>query len=296
MSTYSGLDPWKVLGVDPGATAEQIRMAWREAARVHHPDVGGDAEEFKKIQWAFEKLAGEAGGPVRGRTEAAERHRDEDVALDGETGERIMVEVMVDHAMAVFGGVVKSTRWRMVHCPGCSGAGKQCSTCNGEGRVGDYHETTVGVPPRTGYGDILILRGEGDAGRRRRDTNGRAISNAGPYGDLEVRMLVAREPWIVEVGDDLVVDLHIDVYDAILGVETRIRGLDGSYVLSVPAGTQPGQRLRVPGRGRPKTDTGRGDLVAHVVVEIPQQLGSLEAETLKDLRKSKALRRPPRII
>lgn len=294
MSAYEHTDPWQVLGVGRGASAEEIRTAWREAARLHHPDTGGDAEMFKKAQWAFEQISGSGSSEGRGTPKAPER--DESVILDGEVGERIVVEILVAHATAVFGGAARSTRWRQVHCPECSGSGRQCSVCNGEGRVGQYHETTVGIPPRSEHGDMLILRGEGDAGRRRRDTNGRAISNAGPYGDLEVRVLVERLGEIVEVGDDLMVDVHIDAYDAMLGTETRVRGLDGTYPLSVPAGTQPGQRLRVAGRGRPRIDAGRGDLVAVVQVEIPQKLGVLEAETLRELRRSRILGERSRII
>ena len=299
MSAYEGMDPWEILGVKRSSSTEDIRAAWRELARKHHPDAGGEAEDFKRIQWAFEQIVGGAAGETsqKKNTRRTEQPvRDETVPLDGEIGERVMVETMVEHAVAVFGGTVRSTRWRLVHCPECSGSGLQCSTCNGDGRIGQYHESFVDIPPRSTHGDVLILRSEGDAGRRRRDSNGRAISNTGPYGDLEVRILVAREPWIVENGDDLIVDLHIDVYDAMLGVETRIRGLDGSYVLSVPAGVQPGQRLRVLGRGRPKLDSGRGDLVAVICVEIPHQLGVLEAETLRELRRGRELRKPPRIV
>lgn len=296
MSEYSGLDPYEVLGVKPEASADEIRSAWREAARTHHPDAGGDAETFKRAQWAFDAIAsgaararGQRTTTEREETQTAERTK---IAHDGEPGERIMVEVMVEHATAVFGGTTRTTRWRLTHCPTCGGAGSQCSQCSGDGRIGGYHTSIITIPPRTVHGDVIRLFGEGDAGRRRRNESGRGVSNAGPYGELQARILVSRATWIVEVGDDLRTETTIDAYDAILGGETRVKGLDGTYPLTIPAGIQPGQQLRLSGRGRPREGSGRGDLIVVVHVEIPQQLGAAEASTLATLRRERQMRAP----
>lgn len=296
MSEYSGLDPYEVLGIEPEADVDEIRSAWREAARAHHPDAGGDAEAFKRAQWAFDAIAS---GAVRARGQKKTTGREEaqtaertTVAHDGEPGERIMVEVMVEHATAVFGGTTRTTRWRLTHCPTCGGAGSQCGQCTGDGRVGGYHTSIITIPARTVHGDVIRLFGEGDAGRRRRNESGRGISNAGPYGELQARILVSRATWIVEVGDDLRTETTIDAYDAILGGETRVKGLDGTYPLTIPAGIQPGQQLRLSGRGRPREGSGRGDLIVVVHVEIPQQLGAAEASTLAALRRERQMRTP----
>lgn len=298
MSEYAGLDPYEVLGINPEASEDEIRSAWREAARTHHPDAGGDAEIFKRAQWAFDAIAsGAARSRERRKTTERQGAAEEPEARgtvphDGEPGERIMVEVMIEHATAVFGGTARTTRWRLTHCPTCGGAGSQCSQCTGDGRIGGYHTSIITIPPRTGHGDVIRLIGEGDAGRRRRNESGRGISNAGPYGELQVRILVARATWIVEVGDDLRTETTIDVYDAILGGETRVKGLDGTYPLTIPPGVQPGQQLRLSGRGRPREGSGRGDLIVVVHVEIPQQLGATEASTLATLRRERQMRIP----
>lgn len=292
MSSYYTQDPHEVLGLEKTAGVEEIRTAWREAARRHHPDAGGDAEQFKLAQWAFETLlsGGDTKGSTRRRQPDEARERDVNVKLDGEVGERAVVEIMVEHAVAVFGGPARISRWRQIHCLECSGSGVRCDVCNGDGRVGMLHEILVDVPKRSMHGESVVLHGEGDAGRRRRDDQGRAISNAGPYGDLEVRILVDRAGWIAEVGDDLVTDLRIDVYDALLGTETRVKGLDGSHVANVPPGSQPGQRIKIPGKGRPKPDGGRGDLIAVLQVEMFSNLTSFEKAVIEDLRKGRKLR------
>lgn len=297
MNEYQDLDPYEILGITPEAGETAVRSAWREAARTHHPDAGGDAETFKRSQWAFETIAG---GTVRkGRKERPTRQTEnsecDPVTYDGDIGERIMVEVMVEHVEAVFGGKAKATRWRLTHCPICRGTGSTCGRCSGDGRVGGYHACDILIPPRTKHGDVLRLPGEGDAGRRRRNESGRCTSNAGPYGELQVRILVARAAWIVEVGDDLRTETSVDVYDAILGCETRVKGLDGSYTLTVPPGTQPGQQLRLGGRGRPRDGSGRGDLIVVVQVEIPEQLGALEAVTIATLRRDRQTRGPGKL-
>lgn len=298
MNRRDGRDPYLILGVVRGVDEDGLRQAWRDAARQHHPDAGGDAEKFKQAQWAFEIILEELS--TRGRTSAerpgggagepAGEEASFEVEHDGHIGERVMVEVMVEHATAVFGGTTRTTRWRMVHCPTCGGVGNNCSQCTGEGRVGAYHTSIITIPARTGHGDIISMYGEGDAGKRRRSEVGRGISNTGPYGELQVRVLVSREPWIVETGDDLRTETTIGVYDALLGGEVAVRGLDGTYNLSVPAGVQPGQQLRIVGRGRPKNGGGRGDLTVVVHVEIPQQLGAYEARILGELRRDRAMR------
>lgn len=301
MSRRDGQDPYLVLGVRRGIDEDGLRQAWREAARRHHPDTGGDAEKFKQSQWAFEAILEDIGKSdinTRGRSADGDEEKSGDnnegagfeVEHDGHIGERVMVEVMVEHSTAVFGGTARTTRWRMIHCPACGGAGATCIQCTGDGRIGAYHTSIINIPPRTAHGDIIGLYGEGDAGKRRRDGVGRGTSNAGPYGELQVRVLVAREPWIVETGDDLRTETSIGVYDALLGGEVAVRGLDGTYSLTVPSGVQPGQQLRIVGRGRPKDGGGRGDLVVVVHVEIPQQLGAYESRILGELRRDRTMR------
>jgi hypothetical protein len=57
-------DPWTVLHVAPGAPPEVVRAAYLALAKVHHPDLGGDAEKMKQINAAFEKIGqGPGGGP-----------------------------------------------------------------------------------------------------------------------------------------------------------------------------------------------------------------------------------------
>jgi DnaJ-class molecular chaperone len=287
-----GETPWQVLGIPEGSDEATVRRAWRELARAHHPDAGGIAAEFQRIQAAFEQITGKQ-QPRRSRTEPARTRTTpttpppadfDETVLDGETGERVTVEVSVEQRVAVFGGTVQVTRWRQVHCPACFGRGTRCRPCDGDGRVGRYHGTEVSIPPRSRDGDVIKLRGAGDAGRRRRAESGAAVSAAGPYGDLEIRIGVVFTPNITEVGDDLHTTIQVGLFDALLGCTRQVRNLDGSIALVIPAGTQPGARLRVQGRGRPRVELGRGDFVAEVLVSLPTDLTAEERAALAQMR------------
>ena len=149
-------------------------------------------------------------------------------------------------------------------CPRCSGEGSvfkdTCKTCGGDGRVSATETIAVQVPAGVANGNFIPLRGMGDAGPR-----------GGPAGDLIV--LIEEKPHAVFArdGDDLRVDVPISFTTAALGGSVEVPTLDQAPAkLEVPAGTQSGQVMRVRGRGIPHLRGGRGDLLARLVVWVPQ--------------------------
>ena len=87
-------------------------------------------------------------------------------------------------------------------------------------------------------------------------------------------------------GDNLIVDVPVDLYTAVLGGEAVVQSIDGNYMLKIPAGTQPDQMFRLPGKGMPilsKKDV-RGDLLARARVSIPRSLTQEQTELFKQLR------------
>lgn len=273
------LTPWKILNIPPTATVDDIRRAWRDGVRTHHPDRGGDPEKFRQIHDAFRTLMGRSGSDTRSNDASGNR----DVVLDGEMARPVMVEVLVSHRDAVLGGRVAVARWRLNHCDDCGGRGDGCGTCRGDGRVGGYHSFYADIGPRVRHGDVVRFEGLGDAGPRRRQDTGRAESNAGPFGPLDIRVLVEHDDAISEVGDDLVVTVPVSFFDAALGGTVSVAGLDGTYPVAVPAGTQAGERLRVVGRGQLREDGSRGDLVGVVHITI-NRLSSEQEHLLAQVR------------
>lgn len=114
-----------------------------------------------------------------------------------------------------------------------------------------------------------------------------AIANGpqGGRGDLYLVVRVADDPNYERKGNDLYMDVPIDLYTAVLGGEVTIQTLSGNVVLTVPPGTQPGQTFRLAGRGMPqlKNPQIRGDLLVRAKVRIPRNLTPHQRELFQQL-------------
>jgi len=151
-------------------------------------------------------------------------------------------------------------------CPRCGGQGQvitdPCATCGGEGRTLQDKAFTVDIPPGVDASSTLRLQGRGAAGPR-----------GGPSGDLYVQFRVRPHPVFRRDGVDLHAELHIPVTQAMLGAEVEFETLDGTEAITIPPATPTGHVFRLRGRGVPVVNrTGRGDLLVHVVVDLPQDL------------------------
>ncbi|MBM65412.1 MAG: molecular chaperone DnaJ [Myxococcales bacterium] len=149
-------------------------------------------------------------------------------------------------------------------CPRCEGAGgvikDPCSACDGAGAVVQAGDLMIQVPAGVSSGLQVRLRGEGDQSNPQL-----------PPGDLLVvfRVEDAPEPWVRD-GADLHQPLPLDLPTAVLGGDVEIEGLDGPVVLSVPPGTGEGTVLPLRDLGLPHPAGHRGDLLAHVQLQVPR--------------------------
>jgi molecular chaperone DnaJ len=175
-------------------------------------------------------------------------------------------------------------------CPDCGGNGQvikdKCKDCHGAGRVRKTKTLDVTIPVGVDTGTRLRLASEGEAG-----------TAGGPAGDLFVFVQVAKHPVFGRDGANLLVDLPVSALDAMLGTELSLPMLDGSQTtVKVPAGTQPGDVLRLHGLGMPNLGRARdkGDLLVKVQVEIPTQLSKTQRENLETLRNELAMGRKQR--
>lgn len=175
-----------------------------------------------------------------------------------------------------FLGNVMTTR----PCHVCQGTGEiipdPCEKCGGDGRVRARKDLTVNIPAGIADGMRIRMAGRGEVG-----------PGGGPAGDLYVEVNVAAHPMFIREGDNLHVTAKIPMLDAALGTELSIDGLDGNpIIITVPAGSQPGQQLHMTGAGMPvlRAEATHGDLIAHVDVQIPTNLDAHTRETLEKLR------------
>ncbi|QIA27948.1 molecular chaperone DnaJ [Thermaerobacter sp. PB12/4term] len=162
-------------------------------------------------------------------------------------------------------------------CPRCGGAGRlaaaACRACGGRGEVPQRRTLEIDIPAGVDDGMRLRLRGQGQPGRR-----------GGPPGDLYVRIRIKPHPVFRREGDDIVAEVAVGMAQAALGARLRVPTLDGEEELLVPPGTQPGEVIRLKGKGMPRLrGTGRGDQLVRVRVEIPRRLSDRERELLLEL-------------
>lgn len=163
-----------------------------------------------------------------------------------------------------------------VVCPDCRGAGKvpkdACAHCKGEGRVHKREEVRVDVPPGIEDGQQLRLRGYGQAGLR-----------GGAAGDLLVEIRVKTDPHFQREGQSVASSHSIPVCDAILGATVGIATLHGEVQVSIPAGTEHGQQLRIRGKGLPQVGrTSFGDHYVTINISIPKKLSGKERKLLEE--------------
>jgi molecular chaperone DnaJ len=162
-------------------------------------------------------------------------------------------------------------------CPACHGQGQvitdPCGDCSGRGRVKVERSISVKIPAGVDTGSQLRLRGEGEPGE-----------NGGPSGDLFVVIHIKEHAFFTRDDDDLVCQIPISFVQAALGDTLKIPILgEEEDELHIGRGTQPGDVLKIPGKGMPslKGYHRRGDLYVKMIVKIPEKLDQHQRELLE---------------
>ncbi len=164
-------------------------------------------------------------------------------------------------------------------CNHCHGSGKviekPCRKCQGKGRIRHTVERTVDIPAGIDDGQVISVRGGGDAG-----------INGGPSGDLRINVNVRPHPIFVRDGYDVFCEIPITFVQAALGAEITVPTLDGKVKFTVHEGTQPGDEFKLKGKGIQRLNySGRGDQYVKINVEVPRDLSKSQKDKLKDFDK-----------
>ena len=309
-------DYYKTLGVERKATDEEIKRIYRKLALKYHPDHNpGNAqaeEKFKEINEAYQVLSdpqkrarydqlGESytqwqqGGTPGGGF----RWEDWFTQAPSGAGQRVEVGNLDDilgggfseFFRRIFGGIPDM---------GSATGGRGMPQRRTRSEPAAYqHEAVISLSEAyQGTARLLEIDGRrlevkippgARTGTKVRVANAIRGGAAASGADLFLVIRVAEDNRFERKGNDLHTDHTIDLYTAVLGGEITVATLSGNVVLTIPAGTQPGQSIRLSGRGMPmlKAPQSFGDLFVHIKVKLPRNLTSKQKELFEELSRSK---------
>lgn len=341
-------DPYSILGVSKKATKADIKKAFRELSKKHHPDKGGEEQAFQKISAAYNILSddkkraqydqfGAAGGPAgfggdgggfSGGFSQADFGDFEDIFSSffggggrqssarksaGQRGADLEVSVVLDFDDSVRGikksfssknlepcekcegeggfdkktcskcngaGAVSQrfqtpfgTVAQQVVCPECRGQrssfARRCSDCQGEGRVRQKKDIEIDIPAGVEEGMTLRLTGKGEAGVR-----------GGGRGDLYVHVTVKPSHEFSRDGLNLISELEISVFDAIVGGTYEVKTFWGGVDLKVPENIKDRDFLRIRGKGIEQGGR-KGDHLVRIKYKMPRKVSKKLKELLE---------------
>jgi curved DNA-binding protein len=305
-------DYYETLGVSKTANEDEIRSAFRKLARKYHPDVAKDKktaeEKFKQINEAYEVLSdpekrrkydqlGEnwnqpggfqpppqwgAGQPGGGFHRGSGENGGVEFAFGG-TGFSDFFEAVFGggRGRSAFGGFgqretmaergsdveadIMVTLEEALH-----GSTRQVSLRRAGSKKTETYQ--VKIPRGVREGQRIRLAGQGEASER-----------GGKSGDLFLRVRLARHPDFSVEGSDLVHEVKIAPWQAVLGDQLIVPTLEGNARLKLPSGTQGGQRFRLRERGLSGVSGQRGDLYVVVQIALPKKLTEREQEIWEQL-------------
>ena len=298
----AGKDYYAILGVDKGASGEEIKKAYRRLAMKYHPDhTKGDVkseEQFKKISEAYAVLSDKEKRRQYDRFGSEgfqQQYSQEDIFRNFDFG-NIFREFGFGGGFATgqqgdvrfsFGG--GDAPFGFGRGGGAPAKGSDLEyelaltlqeVVTGTNKTIDFtHEgrsqrLTVKIPKGMISGKKLRLAGKGAASPM-----------GGPPGDLFIRSKVLPDSRFVQDGHDILDYREVKLTEAVLGTTLTVPTLDGKSVnVKIPPGTRHGTRLRLAGHGIPKMrNDGRGDLFVVVQVSLPKQLSEDQRELFAKL-------------
>jgi DnaJ-class molecular chaperone len=265
---------WRAVKAGAGAPPP----GWEQAQRAGGPRQGGPEPgfDFGDFDFGGFRSAGGEGFDIfeeifsrAGRGRAPRRGRGRDVEAE--------LELSLEEAHR--GGRRSLQMQTAQACPTCNGSGvkdgKTCNTCGGAGEVLRPKNIEVNIPAGVRDGSTIRLPGQGGAG-----------TNGSEPGDLYLHIRLRPHPLFRVNGDDLEVELRIAPWEAVLGTKVEAPTIEGKVELTIPPGTNTGQRLRLRGQGLNKRKGGRGDEYVRMKIVVPKEVSAEDRRLYEELQRT----------
>lgn len=309
------IDYYSVLGVNKTATQDEIKKAFKKLARKYHPDLNPNdssaKQKFQEINEANEVLSDpekrkkyDAYGENWKHADEFEAHKQRyqqknrnDTGGFGGTGGAYWSstdgnfsgnftgneEEFSDFFESLFGSRHGGNRRNPSSFKGHDYNAelhitlKEAATTHKQILEVNGKKIRITVPAGIGDGQTIKLNGQGGAGM-----------NGGPAGDLYITFIIADDPVYKREGNNLYMNIGLDLYTAILGGDITVETLHGKVKLKVKPETQHGTKVRLKGKGFPiyKQDGQFGDLFVTYEIKIPTHLTEKQKQLFQELRNS----------
>lgn len=284
-------DYYETLGVNKRASQDEIKKAFRKKAKKYHPDANPDnpdaEQRFKEINEAYEVLGDE------------QKRQQYDMfgsAFNGQQGfgggqqyyqqSNINVENLEDLIGSIFGGGFRSGGFSGGFGGGANPFQQQQTQTIEQPVTISLEEAYRGTQRRVSVGSeqktVLIPAGA-DNGTKVR------LKGLGGSGDIYLVVNIDdSQSRFKRNGDDLNVDIEVDMFTAMLGGSCEVPTMERPVNLKIPAGTQAGRKFRLTGKGMPllKKEGKFGNLYAQVLITVPSHLNEEQKQLVKKLRDS----------
>ena len=285
------IDYYKILGINKGASEDDIKKAYRKLARKLHPDLNPNDKEahqkFQQINEANEVLSDpekrkkyDTYGKDWQHADQFEQQKKSRQQYQNTGGQQFHEDFEGGDFSSFFdsmfgGGGSRQTKFRgqdynaelKLNLTDAMLTHQQTLTVNNK-------NIRITIPAGIENGQVIKLKGYGAPG-----------VNGGPAGDLYITFLIAPHPQFKRSGNDLFTTIKIDLYTALLGGDTTIETLNGKVKLAVKPETQSGTRIRLKGKGFPvyKKESEYGDLYVTYEVLLPTNLTEEQKKLFTEL-------------
>lgn len=271
------MDHYKTLGVDKNATQESIKRAYRQLAKQHHPDNGGDTEKFKQINQAYSIIGDEHKRHQYNQDMASHRSDSNSYSYNH------------DNIHDFFNDVFKSSSG-FHHSYYTQPKNKDLRTTLHVSLESILHPQRKTIHLNTGRSnktvEVDIPAGVNDGATIRYKGYGQDVRTVVPPGDLLVTIQVKPHKKFNRSYHNLHSTVEVDAIDAILGTSVEFENIDNSKILlKIPPGAQHGQNLRVAQKGlRAATSGVIGDLILMIKILVPANLNDQQKELLTQVK------------
>ncbi len=282
-------DYYKILSLETNrVSSEQIKNAYRLAAKKYHPDVNVQdrlsEEKIKDVNEAYRVLS----NPSTKRK--YDRMWNNNVGKKKyEEASRSTGSVFSDFFNMFFGTsqeenvIAPKTKKMPIN-------GENIETSIDVGLEESFYGQEKKISLRTVDGKMKVFTISIPAGIRNGEKirllrQGKEGTNGGKNGDLFIKVNVTNNKKFRLKGNDLYTDLYLTPWEAALGTKAQVSSIDEPTQVYIPEGIQTGELIRIPGKGYKDGKGGRGDLVAEIKVMVPKKLSSEERNLFENLNK-----------